>query len=58
MKRRGESLWPVAVRKNLRYAHIYHHHYQKLEELEISTHLNHVFKRFILFNLVPAEHSS
>ena len=37
-----------------RYAHIYHHQYKEMEKLELHAHLNHVFKRFILFNMVPA----
>jgi MOB kinase activator 1 len=34
------------------YAHIYHHQYKEMEKLELHAHLNHVFKRFILFNMV------
>jgi MOB kinase activator 1 len=31
------------------YAHIYHQHYKKIEEMEAVEHLNHVFKKFAIF---------
>merc|ERR1719316_328459 len=41
------------------YAHIYNHHYKALEQLDLHRHLNHVFRRLVLFllefDLLPAK---